>query len=655
MTGNVKSIIEVEVQDEAFQRFQTLFAAYEEKVKELPGDWRKVDDAMGGAAKRFAAASGQTDAILAGMAASSGVIAESIHDAFAAQRKFEAEARKSFNTMGNLGTASGAVADGVHKSTRGQHQFEAATRKSHTTMNALGAAAMKTSHTIFGMGKWMLKMGVAGAGIAGIAAGFGMDDLAGSALSRQRSARGVGMTPGQAASFSTNFNQFGNADAFAANIANARNDVSKRWVFAGLGIGQKALQHDSNFQLSLDAEKKMQIALKKMPRADWMNEAQARGYNLLASTEQMRLDRHTSVSRMNSAVVNARNDVHSLGFSSAVGRDWINLDIQLRKAGIEIESSLITGLHKLAPVLTALSTSVTKSIAGFAKGPEMGIVVNDIVKDLKKFGGIIEGSNFQKGLNNFANSIGELAGEIGSVARFLAPYAKALDPTMGKKGKAGFNPYHPGGGLFGPPAQPADHSGSGLELWIHNQNREKIKQIDDWSKKHTPWMPLAPIPPKWTQHNNPLDLMPGGKLEHFGTTKQGIQAGAALLRQYPTKHQADTLASIIQIWNGHGKNDPEYIRRVSRWSGIKPDAPIDMDNKATMAKVISAMSREEGTDRVTRAQATAALSGGPAGLPAKVERLVDTLRRQKPMRPQQVTIRNQTSARVAIQANAAGY
>ncbi|HQT89602.1 MAG TPA: hypothetical protein PK677_13805 [Acidiphilium sp.] len=498
-------------------------------------------------------------------------------------------------------------------------------------------------------------MGVAGVGLAGIGGAIGLDDLAGSALNRQRSARGVGMTPGQAASFSTNFNQFGNADAFAANIANARNDVSKRWVFAGLGIGQNALQHDSNFQLSLDAEKKMQIALKAMPRADWMNEAQARGYNLLASTEQMRLDRHTSVSRMNSAVVNARNDVHSVGFSSAVGRDWINLDIQLRKAGIEIESSLITGLHRLAPVLTRVSAEASHWVAAFAKGPEMGKIVGDVEGGLKTFAKFIGSGSFQKDLTAFETSIGDLAGEIGAVARFLKPYAKALDPTMGKKGKAGFNPYHPGGGLFGPPAQPADHSGSGLELWIHNQNREKIKQIDAWSKKHTPWMPLAPIPPKWTQHNNPLDLMPGGKLEHFGTTKQGIQAGAALLRQYPTKHQADTLASIIPVWNGHGKNDASYIANVSKWSGIKPNAPINMDNKATMAKVISAMSREEGTDRVTRAQATAALSGGPSGLPAKVERLVETLRRQKPMRPQQVTIRNQTSARVAIQANAAAF
>ncbi|OYV89002.1 MAG: hypothetical protein B7Z57_14005 [Acidiphilium sp. 37-60-79] len=386
-----------------------------------------------------------------------------------------------------------------------------------------------------------------------------------------------------------------------------------------------------------------------------MNEAQARGYNLLASTEQMRLDRHTSVSRMNSAVVNARNDVHSVGFSSAVGRDWINLDIQLRKAGIEIESSLITGLHRLAPVLTRVSAEASHWVAAFAKGPEMGKIVGDVEGGLKTFAKFIGSGSFQKDLTAFETSIGDLAGEIGAVARFLKPYAKALDPTMGKKGKAGFNPYHPGGGLFGPPAQPADHSGSGLELWIHNQNREKIKQIDAWSKKHTPWMPLAPIPPKWTQHNNPLDLMPGGKLEHFGTTKQGIQAGAALLRQYPTKHQADTLASIIPVWNGHGKNDASYIANVSKWSGIKPNAPINMDNKATMAKVISAMSREEGTDRVTRAQATAALSGGPSGLPAKVERLVETLRRQKPMRPQQVTIRNQTSARVAIQANAAAF
>ncbi|EGO96799.1 hypothetical protein [Acidiphilium sp. PM] len=584
----VKSIIDVDVNDEAFKRFEALFSQYEAKVKDLPGEWKKVDEAIAGAGKRFASANGPTSAMLAGMAASAGVIAESIH-----------------------------------KATKAQRDFQSATRQSHNAMRDLGAAAGKVSHTIFGLGKWMLKFGTMGGALAGVGGAIGLDDLAGSALSRQRSARGIGMTPGQAAAFSTYFSQFGNADAVAANVANARNDITKRWVFSGIGISQSELQHDSNFKLSIDVEKKMQAALKKMPRADWQNIARARGFDLIASTDEMRRWRHTSIDRMNAAGAGARSSVNALGFSNTTAREWSSLQIQMHKARVEIESSLITGLHRLAPELTKVSGDIARWISAFAKGPEMGKWVTDAEHGLQVFTKYLGSPQFQKNLLQFQHDMGTAASEMLAIAKDLYPYAKAA----------------------GWVAKGAE------DIW--NANPLGLNKI-------TPEQAYRAVRRSVGMgDNNPGDIMHKNQFgrwvnNRYATTTQGIQAMDALLKRYPKEHHANTLASIIPIWNGHGKNDPEYIRRVSRWSGIGPDQPLDMNNKAQMAKVIAAMSREEGTHPVTREQAAVALGAQP-GLPASVNRLVDTLRRQKPARPQHVTIRNQTSARVALQANAASY
>ena len=586
----VKSIIDVDVNDEAFKRFEALFSQYEAKVKELPGEWKKVDEAMAGAGKRFAGANGQTSAMLAGMAASAGVIAESIH-----------------------------------KATKAQHDFQSATRKSHNAMKDLGAAAGKVSHTIFALGKWMLKFGTMGGALAGIGGAIGLDDLAGSALSRQRSARGIGMTPGQEAAFSTYFSQFGNADAVAANVANARNDISKRWVFSGIGISQGELQHDSNFQLSIDVEKKMQAALKKMPRADWQNIARARGFDLIASTDEMRRWRHTSIDRMNSAAAGARSSVNALGFSNSAARDWADLQIQMHKAGVEIESSLITGLHRLAPELTKVSGDIARWISAFAKGPEMGKWVTDAEHGLQVFAKYLGSSAFQKDLVQFQHNMGTAASEMLAIAKGIYPYAKAAGWVAKKT------------------VQGAEAVGHGAVAALH--------ATENGYRDVRRFVGMGDNNPGDIRHQNQFGTWVNNR---YATTTQGIQAMDALLKQYPKQHHANTLASIIPIWNGHGKNDPEYIRRVSRWSGIGPDQPLDMNNKAQMAKVIAAMSREEGTHPVTREQAAVALGAQP-GLPASVNRLVDTLRRQKPARPQHVTIRNQTSARVALQANAAAY
>jgi hypothetical protein len=44
----VRSVLEVEVSDDSFQKFKSSFEKYQSAVKELPGQWSKVGTAAEG-------------------------------------------------------------------------------------------------------------------------------------------------------------------------------------------------------------------------------------------------------------------------------------------------------------------------------------------------------------------------------------------------------------------------------------------------------------------------------------------------------------------------------------------------------------------------------------------------------------------------------
>lgn len=586
-----KSVIDIDVNDEKFADFYKLYEEFERSLGDMPEEWKKLGDAIGGAGKEIGGISKDTAVLLGGMRASS----ESIVKAFG-------------------------------EATKAQRHFDSATRHSARSMGMLEKSAAKVSKSIFGIGKTVLKWGAIGGGLAGLGAGVGLDDLAYGALSRQRSARGLGMTPGQHAAFSTYFNQFGNADSVASNIANARNDVTKRWIFSGMGIGPKALATDSNFQLDILAEKKAQRLVKSMPRGEWQNISQALGLTSIFSEQQLRLMRHTSYGRVNAAAKGATVSVGALGFSPKVAKEWSNLSVQLRKAGIEIETSLIKGLHRIAPEMSVLSKDITKGINAFMTGPQMKTMMAEAEYGLKRFANFITSPSFEKTLVQFEKNIGTTASEMAAIAKGILPYAKAAGWVAGKSVDAAGAVAH------------------GAKVGFHG-----LEDAYRWTRREV-----------YGPRNNPGNLRHKNKfggwvLNRYATPHAGMEAMARNLMGYPSKHHADTLASIIPIWNGHGKNDPNYISFVSHQTRYKPDQPLNLNNQTVRDKVMAAMiGFEQGRNKMpTPDQVADTLNGN--GLSASVNRLVNTLRRQQAHKPAHVTIRNQTAARIAVQTNAATY
>lgn len=97
--------------------------------------------------------------------------------------------------------------------------------------------------------------------------------------------------------------------------------------------------------------------------------------------------------------------------------------------------------------------------------------------------------------------------------------------------------------------------------------------------------------------NNPGNLMPGGTLAGFKTPEDGVAATVRNLQSYPDRFGASTLSAIAAKWApaGHGDNDPAvWARNVGQMAGgIDPNAPLDLKDPDTLARLVPAIAKQE--------------------------------------------------------------
>jgi hypothetical protein len=87
-----------------------------------------------------------------------------------------------------------------------------------------------------------------------------------------------------------------------------------------------------------------------------------------------------------------------------------------------------------------------------------------------------------------------------------------------------------------------------------------------------------------------------GGFKHFRTEWEAAAAIARTMQSYPARFGADTLRKIITKYAPPKENPTAvYIKHVSEWTGINPDEHLDLNNKTTLAKLVGAMARQEGT------------------------------------------------------------
>lgn len=146
----------------------------------------------------------------------------------------------------------------------------------------------------------------------------------------------------------------------------------------------------------------------------------------------------------------------------------------------------------------------------------------------------------------------------------------------------------------------------------------------------------AETPGTWhTRQNNPgnirqtdasLKAYPGAApgqngFLSFGTPEQGLAAIGQTFRHIAKTRGVNTLAGIIGVYapKGDGTNDPAaYAAAVSRETGIPVDAPLNLDDPATMGKILPALIRvETGKASPYTPQQIASVTGAVPGAPAR--------------------------------------
>jgi hypothetical protein len=105
----------------------------------------------------------------------------------------------------------------------------------------------------------------------------------------------------------------------------------------------------------------------------------------------------------------------------------------------------------------------------------------------------------------------------------------------------------------------------------------------------------------------------------FDTADHGIRAGAVVLLTYARVHGINTIRQAITRWAPPTENDTaSYIANVSTWTGYGPDDVLTFTNPNVLAKLLTAIIRQEVSFRYTTAQIAKSCAEALGGQPHAV-------------------------------------
>ena len=364
----VKSIIDIEVNDEAFKAFKASYDDYEKGLAAAPGAWRETGKEATKLQVTF-------DAVVGAMLAQ-----DEIGKAVAKSQK--------------LASASTSVVGNVWRN------------MARDTKSVASNIAAATTQLL----KWTALTSVF-SGLLGAGGLLGIDRMAAGAAGSRRSAGGLGVSIGEQNAFATDFGRFVDPDSFLARGQEAQTDVSKRWMLGGAQgnaaqAGVSLLQRARTF----GQQNANNPALAQL--------LQANGLGQFFGVEDIKRLGGASNEEFNKQVAAYRQDRGGLGVRDETALAWQDLTTQLGRAGKEIENVFINGLVPLEPGLEKLSHTVAGVVQKWMS--TLGPAVDAL-------GAYIGSDKFQNDIKEFADDIGAAAKGIKSALVWLGLIPKSAE------------------------------------------------------------------------------------------------------------------------------------------------------------------------------------------------------------------------------------
>ncbi|MEZ7525215.1 lytic transglycosylase domain-containing protein [Burkholderia vietnamiensis] len=555
-----KPIINIDVNAEQFKAFYELYEQFEAKVASMPKEWQQIDSSM----------------------------------------------------RRNAATAK-SLAGGIQSSTEAQRQFNIMAREGLHTMSKMAKEASNVGKAVFDIGKWLLKIGAIGGGIAGLGGILGaisLRDLAHSAVADQRGARGVGLTPGQYKAFGNDFARFIDP-SILSTIANQQGDFTGRmWLSQASGMSMDRVANAGPDQLAISLMKRAHdwwVSTPVSMRTVQTYQVTGLGQSGIPFEDARRLGR-TPWGEVQQQINRYGPDSSRFNTSDRTVQTWFEFENQIKNAGTQIQTSLTNRLVELAPSLRTFVTTLTK---------DADQLINDIFtpKNLKAVEDGITGlttylgsPGFKQDLKDFADGIADIVGAIRKVGKFFggggpetdaekAAAWNALTPTTVDKLAGGVQK------LTGEPNYfPGMEKAQGLPAGLMYA-QEMVESRGD----------INAVSPRGAK--GPFQFMPA-TAEQYGlkdpfNLHDSADANSRMMGDLMRKYRGDIRKALAAYNWGQGNLDKDIAKNGAQW-----EQGLPADTRKYIASITAEMAKR-------------------TGVKVKVE------------------VSNNTSSRVAIQANAA--
>lgn len=379
----VKSIVDIDVNDDKFKEFNELWQKYSSKLEDTPGVWAGVNKEMQSGFKTIAAA-------------------------LLAMQQTQRQQKKVIQEE------TGLWRD-IAKSTK--------------------TVAVNIKDATFSLLKW--------AGITGIISGligggglFGLDLLAANVGSGRKSALGLGVTYGEQRSFDVNFGRLVDSDAFLSGVNEALHDVTKRAPLYGAGLGEGDLKGKDTAQVSIALLEKIKALADRTPDSLLGQLLQSRGLDRFMSLQDVERLKKTPSGEVGQYVKEFGRDAKAFGLTDRDQRLWQNFQVQMARAGQKIESVFVHGLTPLTPALSHFSDAVGNFVDHLMKAVEKHHWIDRLADGMDKFAKYIDSPKFLKDLDTFATDVALVAQGLADALKWLGVIPKSdAEKTDAKKAK----------------------------------------------------------------------------------------------------------------------------------------------------------------------------------------------------------------------------
>jgi predicted flap endonuclease-1-like 5' DNA nuclease len=367
----VKSIIEIDVNDEAFKAFVKSFDKYKEAVKELPEDWDKSSTILADFAESLEHATEEVEKQRDAMSESD----KAAERAAAKRKKEQEDARK-----------------------RQQQQIRESAKAAQDLSKMLIGGALKFAE-ILGVG------GVLG-GLLGGGGLFGFDRLADRFGDARKQSMGLGVNPGQLQAAKINFQPYlADAGSTLDKIAEAKMDPVGRSYLTRMGLNPDAPAASLLPQI-IERSRKLYDQGVRSPQL-----LEASGVGRFIDRQEYMTIGAEKKPYLEEALGAYKKESDN-GIGDDTYRTFQQFSVSMHRAAQDTENVLGHTLVGLAPDLQDLS----KTIVGVIKDLDSSGVLKDLIKDLgdviKSFAADLKSKEFKDGVKEFIQDIPILAGKI---------------------------------------------------------------------------------------------------------------------------------------------------------------------------------------------------------------------------------------------------